>query len=219
MAIRILVADPSAYFRAAVVEILGAEPDFVVSEAAGLAGIRTAPTADVALIDMGLPPRGGLAAVRALARARVTHPIVWSRSPDRDSVVAAIRAGARGYLNKDMSAKGLVRAIHGVMHGEAPLPRDLTSIMVDELQGLEQRNQVRDQAAQLSTRERQVLALVARGARNKDIAGELTISEFTVKRHMQNILHKLQLPSRHAAAGFYRSAFDDGYEPRPLRET
>ena len=93
------------------------------------------------------------------------------------------------------------------MQGEAPLSRDLASLMIDALHGSEERVRARDRAGILSSREREVLDLVAQGARNKQIASMLTISEFTAKRHVQNILQKLELPSRRAAATFYLTAF------------
>ena len=216
MTTRILIADAFTIFRTGVRDVLAKEPDFDVAEAADLDEVRASAareTLDVALIDLDLPPVGGVAALVELSRSRTTHSIVWSFEPTRETVLAAIRSGASGYLNKDISAQGLVRALRGVMQGEAPMPRDLTTLMIEALHGLDQRDRVRDQASLLSSRERQVLALVARGARNKDIANELTISEFTVKRHMQNILEKLELPSRHAAAGFYRTAFQDVFLP------
>ena len=80
--------------------------------------------------------------------------------------------------------------------------------MIDAVQGLQQRDQVRERAVTLSSREREILELVAGGARNRQIAQALSISEFTVKRHMQNILSKLDLPTRRAAGLFYRSAFE-----------
>jgi len=79
--------------------------------------------------------------------------------------------------------------------------------MIDAMHGLDERTRARDRATALSPRELEVLDLVAQGARNKQIAAALVISEFTVKRHVQNILHKLELPSRHAAATFYGTAF------------
>jgi DNA-binding NarL/FixJ family response regulator len=88
----------------------------------------------------------------------------------------------------------------------------MAGLMIDAIHALEARSKARERAAVLSTREKQVLACVARGARNRDIAEELTISEFTVKRHMQNILQKLELPSRRAAASFYLAAYREGME-------
>jgi DNA-binding NarL/FixJ family response regulator len=103
--------------------------------------------------------------------------------------------------------------LRGVSRGEAPLARDLATLMIGAMHGLEERDRAREKAAALSAREREVLAYVAQGARNRQIAQALFISEFTVKRHMQNILQKLGLPSRRAAAAFYLSAFDAGELP------
>jgi DNA-binding NarL/FixJ family response regulator len=90
--------------------------------------------------------------------------------------------------------------------------------MIDALHLLEERMSARERAAVLSAREREVLACVARGARNKQIASSLFISEFTVKRHVQNILQKLELPSRRAAAAFYWAAFDEQPEAAGVGE-
>lgn len=208
---RVLIADSLPIFRAGVRNLLAREQDFVVVEAANLDDVMKAVRGDcpdIALIDLKLPPLGGVAAVARLAKRCPTHMIVWSFDANRETVLAAIRAGASGFLHKEISAAGLVRSLHGVVRGEAPLARDLATLMIGALHGLEQRDRVRDKAAALSSREREVLSYVAQGARNRQIAQALYISEFTVKRHMQNILHKLALPSRRAAADFYRSAFE-----------
>ena len=114
-----------------------------------------------------------------------------------------------------------MRALRGIVQGEAPLSRDLASLMIDALHGSEERVRARDRAGILSSREREVLDLVAQGARNKQIASMLTISEFTAKRHVQNILQKLELPSRRAAATFYLTALlsgpDDASHPSSRR--
>lgn len=213
---RVLVADSVPIFRSAVRNLLARESDFDVAEAASVDEVTAAVATecpDVALIDLELPPSGGVAAVAHLAARCETHMIVWSFDPTRDSVIRAISAGASGYLHKEISPSGLVRALRGVVRGEAPLSRDLATLMIDALHGLEERDRARERVAVLSAREREVLELVARGARNKEIAEELLISEFTVKRHMQNILQKLALPSRRTAAEFYRSAFKRPEEP------
>jgi len=210
---RILVADSLAIFRAGVRNLLARESDFVVCEAARLDDLVAAVAdecPDIALIDLNLPPYGGVAAVAKLSETCPTHTIVWSFEANPTTVLAAIRAGASGYLHKEISPAGLVRSLRGVSRGEAPLARDLATLMIGALHGLEERDRAREKAAALSAREREVLAYVARGARNRQIAQALFISEFTVKRHMQNILQKLGLPSRRAAAAFYLSAFEAG---------
>ena len=208
---RILVADSLRIFRAGVRNLLARESDFHVVEAGTLDEVLQAiehECPDVALIDLDLPPFGGVAAVQQLERRCSTHMIVWSFEPSRETVLAAVRSGAHGFLHKDISPEGLVRALRGVVQGEAPLSRDLASLMIDALHGLDERTRARDRAAVLSPREREVLDLVAQGARNKQIAAALVISEFTVKRHVQNILQKLEVTSRQAAATFYRTAFE-----------
>jgi DNA-binding NarL/FixJ family response regulator len=207
---RILVADSLAIFRAGVRNLLAKEGDFDVVEAASLDGVLAAVRdgcPDIALIDLNLPPSGGVAAVARLTRSCPTHTIVWSFEANSATVLAAIRAGASGYLHKEISPSGLIRSLRGVVRGEAPLARDLATLMIGALHGLEERDRAREKAAVLSAREREVLSYVARGARNRQIAQALFISEFTVKRHMQNILHKLGVPSRRAAAAYYLAAF------------
>ena len=210
---RILVADPLRIFRSGVRNLLERQSDFEVVEAGTLDEVLDAidgDCPDIALIDLDLPPFGGVAAIQRLARRCSTYTIVWSFDPTRETVLSAVSAGAHGFLRKEISPDGLVRALRGVVQGEAPLSRDLTSLMIDALHGLDERTRARERAAALSAREREVLNLVARGARNKQIASSLVISEFTVKRHVQNILQKLELPSRRAAAAFYGTAFGSG---------
>lgn len=212
---RILVADSLHIFRAGVRNLLARESEFDVVEAASLEEVVytvNAQCPDVALIDLELPPSGAVAAVRRLRGRCSTYTIVWSFEPTRETVLSAVRAGAHGFLHKEISPDGLVRALRGVVRGEAPLSRDLASMMIEALHGDDERTRARDRAAVLSTRERQVLDLIAQGARNKQIAALLTISEFTAKRHVQNILQKLELSSRGEAAIFYRTAFG-GQEP------
>jgi two-component system nitrate/nitrite response regulator NarL len=207
---RILVADSLSIFRAGVRTLLARESDFEIIEAATFDDVLRAiehDCPDVALIDLDLPPCGGVAAVQRLKRQCSTYTIVWSFEPSRETVLAAVRSGAHGFLRKNISPEGLVRSLRGVVQGEAPLSRDLATLMIDALHGLDGHTRARDRAAVLSPREREVLDFIARGARNKQIAASLVISEFTVKRHVQNILHKLDVTSRDAAAMFYKDAF------------
>jgi DNA-binding NarL/FixJ family response regulator len=208
---RVVIADPLTMFRSGVRGALAREDDFAVVEASNLNELIDAATrtsVDIALIDLDLPPRGGIAAVRRLSKFSSLHTILWSFAPDRKTVAGAIRAGASGYLNKEVSPDSLVRSLRGVRNGEAPLSRALVSLRIEAVHGLDEEEALHARAQLLSAREREVLELVAEGARNKEIAAALYISEFTVKRHMQNILEKLEVPSRRAAAAFHRSAFD-----------
>lgn len=214
---RILVADPLRIFRSGVRNLLSRESDFEIVEAGSLDDVLAViadDCPDIALIDLELPPFGGVTAVQRLARSCSTYMIVWSFEPTRDAVLDAVRSGAHGFLHKEITPEGLVRALRGVVQGEAPLSRDLATMMIDALHGLDEQQRARERMGVLSAREREVLEFVAQGARNKQIAVALTISEFTAKRHVQNILQKLELPSRRAAATFYRTAF--GVEESPV---
>jgi DNA-binding NarL/FixJ family response regulator len=210
---RILVADGMPLLRAGVRNLLVRVSDLAVLEAGSVdeavaVAVTTRP--DVALVDLGLPALGGLEAVARLAEAGVPRSIVWSVDPSPESVLAAIRAGASGFLDKRVTTEGLVRALRGLDEGEAPLSRGLALRMIEEMHGADRRERARKRAALLSRREHEVLSMVAHGARNREIADTLSISEFTVKRHMQNSLQKLGVESRNAAAGFYRTAFAPG---------
>jgi DNA-binding NarL/FixJ family response regulator len=207
---RVLVADRQRLFRAGIRSLLAHGQDFTVTEAGSLEellALAGARCPEIALIDVDLPPYGGVDAARRLSGACSACTIVWGFDPTPDTVVAAIRAGARGFLRKNIRPEELVRALGGAVAGVAPLSPDLATFLIDALHGLDERSRIRERASVLSPREQEVLGLVAQGARNRQIARELTISEFTVKRHVQNILHKLEVPSRHAATLFYETAF------------
>ena len=219
-ATRVLVADALPIFRSGVSKLLLRENEFEVLEAASLDDFARHANAwpEIVLLDADLPPRGGLAAVAWLSEHCDCHTIVWSLDPTPADILELIRAGARGYLRKDISPRGLMRSLRGVVLGEAPLSRDLAMMMIEALHGFDDQERARVRASALSTRERQVLDLVAQGAQNKQIAQALSISEFTVKRHVQNILEKLSVPSRRAAADFYLSAYSAGSNLYPQYE-
>lgn len=206
---KILVADPLAIFRAGVRTVLQREGECRVAEAVNLGEVQSALATsppEIALIDADLPPVGGVAAVEWIEANSCVRAIVWSFEPTREGVLAALRAGASGYLRKDISPEGLVRSLHGLADGEAPLSRDLTTLMIEAIHHFRGCEETRDRLSTLSSRELEVLEYITRGARNRQIASELTISEFTVKRHVQNILEKLGLGSRREAADYYRVA-------------
>jgi DNA-binding NarL/FixJ family response regulator len=205
---KVLVADSMPAFRSGVRTVLERERDFAVAHASTvdeLVELCAATSPDIALVDLELPPGGGLDAVRAIARRGGTKTIVWSLDPDERVVLEAVRAGACGFLERDVAPQGLVRALRGLARGEAPLSRSLASSLIDALHRVDEDAEARERAAGLSAREIEVLERLAGGMRNRDIAEQLAISEFTVKRHVANILQKLGLPSRRAAAAFYRS--------------
>lgn len=215
----LILADSHAILRIGVRALLDREPEFEIIEVADLGGLieqaaRT-PAPDVALIDIDLPPHGASAAVTAL-RAYSTVPIVWSY-PSRltaEVVYDAVRLGAAGVLRKDISAAGLVRSLRAIVKGEAPIGRDLMASLVARIQLLDSQAAARSKVYELSKREQEVLALIAAGQSNKAIAAELRISQFTAKRHVQNILNKLGLHHRSEAAARFRSAVEELGEAR-----
>ena len=206
----LVVADAAAIFRSAVRSVLASERDIDVLEASSLGELihLAALGPDIALIDLFLPPADGLEAVRRLRACSSSRVIVWSMRPHRDHVLAALEAGADGYLEKDIPSSALIRALRAIVEGEAPLPRDLTAHLIERLHRIERRDRARERARSLSERESEVLRLVAAGHSNKRVAQELEISEFTVKRHVQNILAKLNQRSRWEAAAIYQAAYE-----------
>jgi len=205
---KVLVADPTM-FGSGVALVLEREPDFEVLHARSLSEaveIAQHEQPDVILLDLDLPPARAVASIEPLTDVCNASIVVWSLRPSTDEVIECIRAGASGYLQKEISAAGLLRSLRGIVRDEAPLPRHLTTMMIAALQSLGSRERARAATSALSSREHEVLVLIGAGASNREIANTLVISEFTVKRHVQNILKKLDLPSRHAAAALHRSA-------------
>ena len=142
----IVVADAGPIFRAGARHLLGRESDFEVFEATTLAELsqtleERAP--DIALVDLDLRPSGGVAAVAGLAPLHETRMIVWGFDATPDAVLAAVTAGAKGFLPKEISPAGLIRSLRGVVRGEAPLSRSLATLMIDAVHGLEERDRVR----------------------------------------------------------------------------
>jgi DNA-binding NarL/FixJ family response regulator len=161
---RILVADSATIFRTGVATLLARERDFDVVEASSTQeAVRSLDrrTPDIALIGFDLPPLGGIQAVARLARRCDACLIVWSSKPSQEAVVSAIRAGASGYLRKEIRPHRLVRTLRGIPRGEAPLSPDLTMMLLEALRSYDAHEEARERATSLSAREREVLGLVA----------------------------------------------------------
>lgn len=218
--IRLALADSFTLFRIGLRIVIDEAHDFAVSEAGSLeeleALLSAAPPPDLALVDLDLPPAGAADAVTLLRRNDVL-PIVWARR-DRlspDLVFGLVRAGAIGVLPKEISPTGLVRALRGAIDGEAALGRDVALLLVSGLQRASATAGMARHGTTLSSRELEVLGLVADGEANKEIAERLGLSEFTVKRHIQNILRKLGASSRWEASASYLSQRREMSAPIP----
>jgi DNA-binding NarL/FixJ family response regulator len=201
---RVVIVDDHGLFRSGVrselgdrVEVVGEADD--VQPAIAVIGEHLP---DVVLLDVHLPGGGGQLVVSALKAA---HPqvrfLALSASDAPEDVIAVIRAGARGYVTKTISGADLVDAVRRVAAGDAVFSPRLAGFVLDAFAALPPADQAAPsfdpELDQLTTREREVLRLIARGYTYKEIARELTISIRTVETHVSSVLHKLQLSTRH----------------------
>jgi DNA-binding NarL/FixJ family response regulator len=202
---RVFIVDDHGLFRAGVkteigdhVDVIG-EADDVKPAIAAIGSLLP----DVVLLDVHLPGGGGQDVVRSV---KTDHPevkfLALSASDAPEDVIAAIRAGARGYVTKTISTGELVDAIRRIADGDAVFSPMLAGFVLDAFSTLpsaaaEERPSFDPELDQLTAREREVLRLIARGYTYKEIARELFISVKTVEHHVSSVLRKLQLSTRH----------------------
>jgi len=206
--IRILVVDDHTLFRRGLITLLAAQPCFDVVGEAGDAGRAQRSAAeldpDVILLDHHLPGVQGVDALQGLREAAPNAKILMlTVSEDAETMASALRQGAVGYLLKTVDSDVLADAIHRAVRSESTISPEMTGKLVSAyqaLQGSASTPAPADPVAALSPREREILAEIARGASNKEIARTLGIAEATVKIHVQHILRKLNLGSRVQAA-------------------
>jgi two-component system, NarL family, response regulator LiaR len=199
--IRVLICDDHAVVRQCLTAFLQVQDDIeVAGEASDGAQAQRQAAAlrpDVILMDLVMPDVDG---IEAISRIRADDPqakiIVLTSFADDDKIFPAIRAGAAGYLMKDVSPKDLARAIRMARDGEPLLSPDIARRLMDEVS----RPSQPEIAERLTPREIDVLRLIAQGRSNKEIARDLTLSEKTVKTHVSSILQKLDLADRTQAA-------------------
>jgi NarL family two-component system response regulator LiaR len=199
--ISVFVADDHGIVRQGLRDYIALQEDMeVVGEASDgdQAVVRIEEhTPDVVLMDLVMPGMDGIEATRRVRQiAPSTKVIVLTSFADEEQVFEAIKAGASGYLMKDIRPEELATAIRGVEAGEPMLHPEIARLMMREFRREEQ-PRLHDQ---LTEREMEVLRCIARGLSNKEIAAELVISEKTVKTHVSNVLQKLHLADRTQAA-------------------
>lgn len=197
---RVVIVDDHAMFRSGVkhdigsrVQIVGEGEDVPTAVAAVL---KAQP--DVVLLDVHLPGGGG---VEVIKQVHVAEPdikfLALSVSDAAEDVIGVIRAGARGYVTKSISADELVDAVGRVAEGDAVFSPRLAGFVLDAFSGSIDISSVDEELDRLSQREREVMRLIARGYAYKEIARELFISIKTVETHVSSVLRKLQLSNRH----------------------
>jgi DNA-binding NarL/FixJ family response regulator len=201
--LRVLIADDHALFRRGLEMVLDNEPDIeVVGEAHdGDQAVDRASELmpDVVLMDVRMPRRSGIEATQKI-KEQLPHVkiLVLTNSDEEADLYDSIKAGASGYLLKEISSEEVADSIRSVMQGHSRISPAMASKLLTEFQAMTKREDDRQPLAppRLTDRELEVLSLVAQGKGNRDIAGDLFISENTVKNHIRNILEKLQLHSR-----------------------
>jgi NarL family two-component system response regulator LiaR len=209
--IQVLIVDDHAVVRQGLRTFLGMLPDIqIVGEAAsGAEAVEAAGKAcpDVILMDLVMPVMDGVEATR---RIRAASPgakvIILTSFAEEDKIFPAIRAGAAGYLLKDVKPAELADTIRAVARGESRLAPDITRKILSGIAGAGQSPSPQEK---LTGREAEVLGCLARGLSNKEIAAELFIAEKTVKTHISNILSKLDCSDRTQAAVY---AVKHGYQ-------
>ncbi len=214
--LRLLLVDDHALFREGLLSLLSYQDDFtVVGEAedaeSALAQARSLEP-DIVLMDIELPGEDGVIATRRLTMEMPNIKVVMlTAHDDSQTLFEAIKAGAQGYLVKNVRSRELLEQLRGLARGEAAISRRMAARILEEIRG---QTEPFGPEEELTARELEVLELVVARLSNADIAARLVISEHTVKNHMKSILSKLHLHNRHQAAAY---GVARGWLPRPKR--
>lgn len=207
MSLRLVLADDHRMLREALAELLAKEPDLEIAGQAGSAREALAQVEklapDVLVLDLGLPDMSGIEVARRL-RGK-TKVLVLSAYADKRFVQEALKAGAAGYVSKGAAGDELVQAVRAVARGDSYLSQAVAGPLVRDLQG--RQSGTPPPASVLAPREREVLTLIAAGARSGQIAARLGIKVGTVEAHRRNIARKLGL---HNVADLTKYALREG---------
>jgi two-component system nitrate/nitrite response regulator NarL len=206
MTIRILLVDDHTLFRSGIKALLSRQADFeIVGEAGdGLEGVKRAVSLKPALVllDLHMPGISGREAVQLITEeAPDTRVVMLTVSENTEDLVDCLRAGAHGYLLKNIDADYLVQSVRRAVEGEAVMSRQLTTRLMQNLRDTAKPKEAPAVSPdKLTPREREIIAFLAKGSSNKEIARSLDVAESTVKIHVQGILKKLGVASRVQAA-------------------
>lgn len=209
--ITILIADDSAPFRDGMRAMLRRENDLALlgEAASGAEAVRMAASLqpDVVLMDLHMPEGNGIEATRKIvAQAPHIRVLVLTMFEDDDSVFAALQAGARGFLLKGADKAEIVRAIRAVHSGEAIFGPAIAQRLMSYFTSVRRSAATQPPFPELTDREREILAMIARGRTNQEIAADLVVSLKTVRNHVSNIFAKLQVADRAQAMDAARRA-------------
>lgn len=199
--IEILVVDDHPLFRQGVVGSLALVPDFKVvgetSSGEDALALALGLMPDVVLLDVSMPGWGGIVTAEKMALAcPATAIVMLTAADDKDKLLAALKAGARGYVLKGVSAKELADVVRAACAGEVYVSPSIAAEMLVSLT----RGKAPDPLQELTEREREILQLIGTGLTNREIGEKIFLSEKTIKHYVTNILQKLQVRSRVEAA-------------------
>ena len=212
--LRLLLVDDHALFREGLISLLSYQDDFTVvgeaEDAESALDQARALEPDIVLMDIELPGEDGVIATQRLKMEKPAVTVVMlTVRDDSQTLFEAIKAGAQGYLVKNMRSRELLEQLRGLARGEAAISRRMATRILDEILG---QTGPFGPEEELTAREMDVLELVAARLSNAEIAERLVVSEHTVKNHMKSILSKLHLRNRHQAAA---DGVARGWLPRP----
>jgi DNA-binding NarL/FixJ family response regulator len=216
--LRLLLVDDHALFREGLIALLSYQDDFTVvgeaEDAKSALDQARALEPDIVLMDIELPGEDGVIATQRLKMEMPAVTVVMlTVHDDSQTLFEAIKAGAQGYLVKNVRSRELLEQLRGLARGEAAISRRMAARILKEIRG---QTEPFGPEEELTAREMDVLELVAARLSNAQIAERLVVSEHTVKNHMKNILSKLHLRNRHQAAAY---GVARGWLPRPRRRS
>lgn len=203
--IRVLIVDDHTLFRSGIKSLLQRHDEFEIVEEAGdgLEGVKRAKSLqpDVVLLDLHMPGISGREAVKLIVEeVPQTNVLMLTVSEDAEDLLETLRAGAIGYLLKNIETETLIDAIRRAGRGESIISPQMTAKLIQGVRSQSRASHALLEKEKLSPRERDILVCLARGESNKEIARALELAESTVKIHVQNVFKKLNFTSRVQAA-------------------